>query len=63
MAINGESCVLALPYGNTTFRSTSVKPFNVLDNQTEVEYSKPERNSQEIEDEDIIVVDTPPAIL
>ena len=25
--MDGESCVLALPYGNTTFRSTSVKPY------------------------------------
>ena len=58
MAINSESCVLALPHSNTTFRSTSVKPFNVLDNQTEVEHPEPERNGQEIEDEDIIVVDT-----
>ena len=62
MAINGESCVLALPHGNTTFRSTSVKPFNVLNNQTEVEYPEPERNGQEIEDEDTIVINTPPAI-
>ena len=27
IAINGESCILALPHGNTTFRSTSVKPY------------------------------------
>ena len=27
VSMDGESCVLALPYGNTTFRSTSVKPF------------------------------------
>jgi hypothetical protein len=58
VAMNGESCVLALPHGNTTFHLTSVKPFNVLDNQTEVEYPEPERNGQEIEDEDIIVVNT-----
>jgi hypothetical protein len=60
--MNGESCVLALPHGNTTFRSMSVKPFNVLDNQIEVEYPEPERNGQEIEDEDIIVINTLPAI-
>ncbi len=60
--MNDESCVLALPHGNTTFRLISVKPFNVLDNQTEVKYPKPEHNGQEIEDEDIIVINTPPAI-
>ena len=27
MAIEGESCVLALPNGNTTFRIISVKPY------------------------------------
>jgi len=27
VAINGESCILALPHGNTTFRFTSVKPY------------------------------------
>ena len=27
VALNGESCVLALPRGNTPFRSTLVKPF------------------------------------
>ena len=31
VAVNGEDCVLALPRGNTTFRSTSVKPFFVGD--------------------------------
>jgi hypothetical protein len=31
VAIEGESCVLALPRGNTTFRLTSVKPFHVGD--------------------------------
>ena len=31
IALNGESCVLALPRGNTTFRSTSIKPFHMLD--------------------------------
>ena len=63
MAINGESCVLALPRGNTTFRSTSVKPFNVPDVETEVDPLEPERNSQETEsEEDIIVVDTSPTV-
>jgi hypothetical protein len=31
VAIEGESCILALPHGNTTFRLTSVKPFHVGD--------------------------------
>jgi hypothetical protein len=31
VVIEGESCVLALPHGNTTFRLTSVKPFYIGD--------------------------------
>jgi hypothetical protein len=31
VVIEGESCILALPRGNTTFRLTSVKPFHVGD--------------------------------
>jgi len=31
VAIEGESCILALLRGNTTFRLTSVKPFHVRD--------------------------------
>ena len=31
IAIDGESCTLALPNGNTVFRSTSVKPYFTLD--------------------------------
>ena len=31
MVIEGESCILALLYGNTTFRLTSIKPFHVGD--------------------------------
>jgi hypothetical protein len=27
IAVNGESCILALPHGNTTFRLTSIKPY------------------------------------
>ena len=33
MAINGESCILALPHGNTTFRSTFVKLYLTLTTQ------------------------------
>ncbi len=45
-----------------TFRLISVKPFNVLDNQIKLEYPKPERDSQEVKGEDIIVTDALPAI-
>jgi hypothetical protein len=63
VAINGESCVLALPRGNITFRLTSVKPFNVPDVEVEVDPLELERNSQETEDkEDIIVVNTSPIV-
>jgi hypothetical protein len=31
VVMEGESCVLALPRGNTTFRLTSIKPFHVGD--------------------------------
>jgi len=31
VAIEGESCVLALLYDNTTFRLTSIKPFHAGD--------------------------------
>jgi hypothetical protein len=27
VSIDGELCILALPYSNTTFRATSVKPY------------------------------------
>jgi hypothetical protein len=62
VAVNGESCVLVLPHSNTIFRSISVKPFNVPDNPIEVEYPEAERNGQEVEDKDTIVIDTSPAI-
>jgi hypothetical protein len=31
VVIEGESCVLALLYSNTTFRLTSIKPFHIGD--------------------------------
>jgi hypothetical protein len=62
VAIDGESYILALPRGNTTFRSMSVKPFNVPDVKTEVNLLEPECNNQGTEGEDIIVVNTSPAI-
>jgi hypothetical protein len=38
IAMDGESCTVDLPYGHTTFRSTSVKPFLVpKDNIEEIE--------------------------
>jgi len=42
VAINGEDCVLALPRGNTTFRSTSVKPFYVGDIEVITDGPEPE---------------------
>jgi hypothetical protein len=35
--MDGESCVLGLPHGNTTFRATSVKPYLTPTTQIEVE--------------------------
>jgi hypothetical protein len=57
LAINDESCVLALPHGNTTFRSTSIKPFYEPHEPVEAE---PERTVQDNVEEDTIVVDTSP---
>jgi hypothetical protein len=31
VVIEGESCILALLHGNTTFRLTSIKPFYIED--------------------------------
>ena len=35
VSIDQESCVLALPRGNTTFQSTSIKPYLTLTTQIE----------------------------
>jgi hypothetical protein len=35
VAINSESCILALPYSNTTFRSTSIKLYFTLTTKIE----------------------------
>jgi len=44
-----------------TFRLMSVKPFNVLDVKIKADPLKPERNNQEIDNkEDIIVINTSP---
>jgi hypothetical protein len=56
VAVNDENCVLELPRGNTTFRSTSVKPFYVPDAEpVDTEHHEPERDA---ETDDTIVVDT-----
>ena len=63
MAINGESCILALPRGNTTFYSMFIKPFNILDIEVKIDPLELECNSQEIEGkEDIIVINTLPIV-
>ena len=64
VAINGEDCVLSLPRGNTTFRSTSVKPLYVPD-ESIIEtdpLDPPDRNNQDPEGEDSIAVDTSPTV-
>ena len=46
-----------------TFRLISVKPFNILDIEVEIDPLEPEYNSQETEDKkDIIIIDTLPII-
>jgi hypothetical protein len=42
VAVNGEDCVLALLCGNTTFRSTSIKPFYVGDIEVITDDPEPE---------------------
>ena len=50
VSTDGESCVLALPNGNTTFRTTSVKPFYTTSDSIQEEDNQ---------DNDTIVVQTP----
>jgi hypothetical protein len=57
VAVHDESCVIAMPRGNTTFRSTSVKPFYETDELIEAESPEPERSGKDVR-EDTIVVDT-----
>jgi hypothetical protein len=61
VVIEGESCVLALPHGNTTFHLTSVKPFHIGDIKASSKGPKdnPEYYSEGEGDVGII----PPAIL
>jgi hypothetical protein len=42
VAVNGEDCILALPCSNTTFRSTSVKPFYIGDIKVITDDPEPE---------------------
>jgi hypothetical protein len=42
VAVNREDCILALPRGNTTFRSTSVKPFYIGDIEVITDGPEPE---------------------
>jgi hypothetical protein len=57
VAVYDESCVITMPRGNTTFRSTSVKPFYETDELIEAETPKPEHSGEDVR-EDTIVVDT-----
>ncbi|RFU25514.1 hypothetical protein B7463_g10820, partial [Scytalidium lignicola] len=51
VSMDGESCVLVLPRGNTTFRSTSVKPY--LTPTTELnDIELPEANTEDAEEEE-----------
>ena len=61
MVIEGESSVLALSHSNTTFRSTSVKPFHVGDIEvgSEGPEDDPEYHGEGEGDAGII----PPAVL
>jgi hypothetical protein len=64
--MDGESCVLALPRGNTTFRSTSIKPFHEGDIKIDDEPKRdPELYDPELHDKgegdtDIIPPTIPP---
>jgi hypothetical protein len=60
IVINGEDCVLALPRGNMTFRSTSIKPFYILDKSiTKTDpLEPPDQNNQELKGEDSITINT-----
>ena len=53
VSMDGESCVLAVPYGNATFRSTSIKPFYAEEQQ-------PQRQPDEQPTEQPKAVETPP---
>ena len=59
MAINRDSCILALSRGNMTFHLIFIKPFNVLDIEIEVNPLELEYNSQETKSkESIIIINT-----
>jgi hypothetical protein len=56
VAIDGESCVLALLYRNITFYSISVRPFFILDG--EVNYGVDSGVDSEGDVIDMIIIDT-----
>jgi hypothetical protein len=55
--MDGESCILALPYSNTTFRATSVKLYLTLTTQIEgIEVklaTKPEQLTNRLVDKEL----------
>jgi hypothetical protein len=60
VSIDGENCVLALPRGNTTFRTTVVKPYLTLPTiETETSPAIQVDNDNDIANEDTIAVQLP----
>ena len=59
VVIHDEDCVLALPRGNMTFHSTSVKPFHVLDVQVNDDDLELGQNNQGNESNSVITKETP----
>ena len=47
IAVNGESCILALPHGNTTFRATSVKPYLIPNDKIDSVEAEPTNEPDE----------------
>ena len=66
VSITGEDCILALPHGNTAFRTTSVKPYftHESEHNQEPHVSQPQAGESQDQnqpqyDEDTIVVQVP----
>ena len=56
MVINDENCILKLPYNNTTFHLTFIKPFYILDIKlVDIKYYK---LKCDIKTDNTIIVDT-----
>jgi hypothetical protein len=55
VAIHDESYVIAMPHSNTTFYSTSIKPFYEIDELIEAKSLEPEHNSEDIHEDTIII--------